>query len=68
MTNLERAAVSDIAAHYLLTASAVRDRLSGMPQEMTSLFDSPFGWTVLGEYVAASLCISGTEPFAPTVH
>ena len=68
MTNLERVAVSDIAAHYQLAASAVRDRLSGMPQEMASLFASPFGWAVLGEYVAAALCVRGAEPFTPTVH
>ena len=68
MTNLERIAVRDIAAHYQLATSAVRDRLSDMPQEMASLFASPFGWAVLGEYVAASLCISDTEPFTPTVH
>lgn len=68
MTNLERIAVSDIAAHYHLAASTVRDRLAEMPLEMASLFASPFGWAVLGEYVAASLCIRSAEPFAPTVH
>ena len=68
MTNLERIAVSDIAAHYQLTAGAVHDRLTGIPQEMVSLYASPFGWAVLGEYVAASLCIRGAEPFTPTVH
>lgn len=68
MTNLEQAAVSDIAAHYQLAASAVHDRLDGMPQEMTSLFASAFGWTALGEYVSAALGIEGAAPFAPTVH
>ena len=68
MTNLERIAISDIAAHYQLAAGAVHDRLTGIPEEMASLFASPFGWTVLGEYVSAALGIRGAAPFMPTVH
>lgn len=68
MTKLERIAVSDIAAHYQLAANAVRDRLTGIPQEMVPLFSSPFGWSVLGEYVSAALGVEGAAPFAPTVH
>lgn len=68
MTNLERVAVHDIAAHYQLAASAVHDRLEGIPQEMASLFASAFGWTVLGEYVSAAMGIEGAAPFMPTVH
>jgi len=64
----EQVAVSDIAAHYRLSADAVQDRLNDIPAEMASLFASPFGWTVLGEYVSASLGVEGMASFAPTVH
>jgi len=65
---IEQAAAGDIAAHYHVSTHAVHARLDGIPQEMASLYGSPFGWTVLGEYVSAAMGIEGAEPFAPTVH
>ena len=65
---IEQVAAGDIAAHFHVSASAVHARLNGIPDEMASLYASPFGWTVLGEYVSAALGIRGAEPFAPTVH
>lgn len=65
---IEQAAVGDIAAHYHVSTRAVHDRLTSIPQAMASLYGSPFGWTVLGEYVSAAMGIKGAEPFSPTVH
>ena len=64
----EQVAVSDIAAHYRVPADAVQDRLNSIPAEMASLFASPFGWAVLGEYVSASLGVEDVASFMPTVH
>ena len=65
---IQQMAANDIAAHYHINASTVHARLGSIPREMIAFYGSPFGWTVLGEYVAASLCITGAAPFAPTVH
>lgn len=66
--HLEQTAAHDIAAHYRIAMATVHDRLDTIPREMIGLYGSPFGWTVLGEYVAAALCIEGRAPFMPTVH
>jgi hypothetical protein len=63
-----RCLARDLAGNYHLQFDEVWDALCHIPNHMLGMLATPYGWTVIGEYIAAGLNLSGSEPLIPTVH
>jgi|GEM_PF-3091964 len=58
----------EIAGHYGIDPIDAWDALCHVPNHMLSQLFTPFGWTVLAEYVAQALGVSSERPFLPSIH
>lgn len=68
MITAGRQLAQDIAAHYGLGFDEAWDALCYVPNHMLALLDSAYGWTVLSEYVAQGMGLTGSKPLVPSVH
>jgi hypothetical protein len=62
-----RALAADVADAANLSADAVFEALTCVPENMLSLLASPEGWSALAQYVAADLGVQALN-YAPRVH
>lgn len=58
----------ELADHYAVSFDDAWQGLGHVPEHMLTLLSSPYGWTVLGEYVSAGLKAAGPDPLIPTLH